>query len=609
MSRRLSLGLDSSTQSLSATIVRLDKTDEASALTVVFQESINFDKDLPRYKTKGGFNVGAEGSVDPEAITAPTLMWVEALDLMMEKIKAAGLTKDIVCISGSGQQHGSVYWAKGSEKLLHQRIRSGTLLNEKKEDESASHSLLVKFLQKTFAKQHSPIWADSTTGDYCTLLERGILDHEGEKDTTSTSDKKKSAKSGAHRMMQITGCQAFERFTLPQILKIAHKFPSFMENTERIGLVSSFMCTLLLGAYAPIDFSDGSGMNLFDIRKKVWSEVILRSLTGDKHHHNDSVLNGVSLKQKLGSTLVPSDTILGKIGGYWVTKYGFNAECSVVAWSGDNPCSFAGLGLGKGDCAISLGTSDTLMLAIPEAPTKVDGMEGSCVFVSPTNPKEYMSMLCYRNGSLTRENIKERYCNGSWEIFGQHLSDKGTIGNGGKVGFYFDMPEILPKCLQKGYYFFDKEGNRLTIDKGDAIDDILLPHEHVRACVESHFLLMRLHSKRLGLDTVERLIITGGASVNKDILKIIANIFGCDVWTTTQTDSASLGAAYRAAYALSKEEKEKKVEEDIMTYAEFVESAVDRVVAERCDSEAHQIYSTMLNNCKWEKMEMELAEI
>jgi hypothetical protein len=40
-------------------------------------------------------------------------------------------------------------------------------------------------------------------------------------------------------------------------------------------MISSFLASLFLGKYAPIDFSDGSGMNLLDIRKKDWDDACL----------------------------------------------------------------------------------------------------------------------------------------------------------------------------------------------------------------------------------------------------------------------------------------------------------------------------------------------
>ena len=63
----------------------------------------------------------------------------------------------------------------------------------------------------------------------------------------------------AQRVAELTGSRAYERFTGNQIAKIASSSPDAYRETERISLISSLMCSVLLGDYAPIDFSDGCG--------------------------------------------------------------------------------------------------------------------------------------------------------------------------------------------------------------------------------------------------------------------------------------------------------------------------------------------------------------
>lgn len=49
-------------------------------------------------------------------------------------------------------------------------------------------------------------------------------------------------------------------------LKIHRERPEAYDNTERISLVCSFLASMLVGRYAEIETSDGSGMNLMHIR-------------------------------------------------------------------------------------------------------------------------------------------------------------------------------------------------------------------------------------------------------------------------------------------------------------------------------------------------------
>lgn len=60
-------------------------------------------------------------------------------------------------------------------------------------------------------------------------------------------------------------------------------------------------------------------------------------------------------------------------------------------------------------------------------------------------------------------------------------------------------------------------------------------------------LSMRLHTGILGLNP-QMVIATGGGSANSTITQIMSNVFGTPVLASSQTDSASLGAALRALH-------------------------------------------------------------
>src|SRR5262245_35540594 len=96
----LFLGLDSSTQSLSALVVDTDRG------AVVLDESVNFGKTLPEYGSPHGFIPNADARIKH----ADPVMWVAALDVLFGRVKAGGFDLgSIAGVSGAGQQHGSVY--------------------------------------------------------------------------------------------------------------------------------------------------------------------------------------------------------------------------------------------------------------------------------------------------------------------------------------------------------------------------------------------------------------------------------------------------------------------------------------------------------------------
>ncbi|MFX1339403.1 MAG: xylulokinase [Promethearchaeota archaeon] len=504
------LGLDCSTQSLTGIII--DST------SIIYKATINFDEELPQYNTTNGVIV----LDDEKVVHSSPLMWVEALELVFEKISNHISIENIKAISGSGQQHGTVY-------LNNKFTRTLQDLNPKEP--------IINQLKGCFSRETSPIWMDSSTSKQCEEI-RTIL-------------------GGLKETIKITGSNTFERFSGPQIRKFYQENPEGYQQTSVIHLVSSFMASLLLGENAPIDHGDGAGMNLMNIRTKKWEKRAL-----------DATAPNLIVKLPV---LTNSYNIIGKVSPYFIKKYGFNTNTLLVAWSGDNPNSLIGVGLiDKGKVGISLGTSDTYFGYMKNLHLDLSG-EGH-VFGAPTG--DYMSLICYKNGSLARERIKEKF-NLNWDKFSEILN-RTSPGNNGRILLPYFFPEIVPLVLEPKVYRFGLDNNDLA--------------GNVRAIIEAQFLSMRLHSQWIN-EKPQEIYATGGASANKDILQVAADIFQTPIRQFNITDSAALGAALRSLKSFNDFIKEKKNWNEIVNI--FLKTYLSGEIVP--DIKNRDLYDEMLN--------------
>ncbi|KFM74579.1 Xylulose kinase, partial [Stegodyphus mimosarum] len=186
--------------------------------------------------------------------------------------------------------------------------------------------------------------------------------------------------------------------------------------------------------------------------------------------------------------------------------------------------------------AISLGTSDTVFLWLTDPKPSLNAH----ILCNPLDSKEYMALLCFKNGSLTRERIRDECAEGSWQLFSD-LLDSTPRGNFGNIGMYFDLVEILPAVV--GDYRFNKN-NELIHRFSKEVE--------VRALVEGQFLAKRVHAEDLGFSvhSASRIIATGGASTNKSLIQVLADVFNMPVYVLEIPNSACLGSALRAKHGL-----------------------------------------------------------
>lgn len=462
------LGIDSSTQSVKALVY------DTEAKSVVTTVSVNFGKELPEFGCPDGFLPNE----NPLVRQADPRLWVAALDRVLAKLADAFDVSKIEAIGGDGQQHGSVYLGDGWSAAL------ASL------SDAADGRTLVERLGGAFARPVAPIWMDSSTH-----AEVAALD----------------ARFGEALRLR-TGSPAIERFTGPQIMKFANEDPSSFAATKRIHLVSSFLCSLLIGADAPIDTGDGAGMNLLDLGKGAWDHEICAFAAPGLIDRLPAVRNGRA----------------GSLAPYF-ERFGFRAGIPVAAFTGDNPASLVGTGADKpGVAVISLGTSDTFFAAMPDFRTD----PGGCGHVFGNPSGGFMSLACFKNGSLAREKVRAAIgCD--YAFF-----DEGAFESAGEFAgraFPYFEEEITPKHAATGIEAdFDWEA------ASDA--------EKVVSVVRGQVLNMFERTRWIGsFDTIR---VTGGASRSKGIRGTIAAVFGSKVETLDVPDSAALGGAILAARAM-----------------------------------------------------------
>lgn len=342
-------------------------------------------------------------------------------------------------------------------------------------------------------------------------------------------------------------------------MRLRQLHPDIYAATHRISLVSSWLASVLLGAIAPMDVSDVCGMNLWDIPAQDYNEKLL-ALAAHPSTADD-------LRAKLGQPCMDGGAQLGSISPYFVQRYGFSPDCQILPFTGDNPATILALPLRPLDAVVSLGTSTTFLMNTPAY--KPDGAYH--FFNHPTTAGHYMYMLCYKNGGLSREKVRDALPKpaaggNGWENFDEAIRSSKPLGGGdrAKLGLYFDLRETVPN-IRAGKWRFTasaKDGSDLQpVAEWPAEDD-------ARAIVESQALSMRLRSQPLvtkpSNDSTlpaqpRRIYLVGGGSLNPAIASVLGSVLG-GVEGVYKVDvggnACAMGGAYKALWGLERSEGE-----------------------------------------------------
>ena len=141
---------------------------------------------------------------------------------------------------------------------------------------------------------------------------------------------------------------AFAGFTAPKILWMKKNEPENFAKISKIMLPKDYLAYMLSGSFCT-DVSDASGMLLMDVKKRCWSQEMLKicDITEDQL-----------------PKIYESYEVVGTLKPEIAARLGVSEDVKVIAGAGDNAAAAVGTAtVGEGMCNISLGTSGTIFIS------------------------------------------------------------------------------------------------------------------------------------------------------------------------------------------------------------------------------------------------------
>lgn len=477
--KNTALGIELSTQSAKAVVLDVESGE------ISHTAKLDFDERFPSYGTDGGVLPHEDSHVRQ----ADPRMLVEALDTLIADLAGSGLDMAAIgAVKLDAMQHCTVYVNRTFDAQLTSMQEAPNLLNHFKD---------------TFSRNRAPIWEDRSTQAEAEFLTEAL------------------AEAGGIR--NLTGNNAELRFPGPQIMKWAKAEPAAYDETARIFLLSAFLTSLLAGTPAPVDTGDGYGsnLNMLDIHHPAWSPEAVAA--AEQYFGKPD-----TLAKKLGR-MDHYDAPVGSVGGYWIKRFGFSPDCTVLAGTGDNPATLLGCG---GQAVVSLGSSYTVNGVMQDPHTLPDGFYN----VFGYTPGTAMALTCFTNGAKLHDAFMEKYVTNGKEP--EHEDWIRYQQMFGEPRLSPEEPLMLPYELDESVPPHSAGIKREGFDDSEA-------SVNIRALHVSQVAALKKYSGHLAVP--KRLCVVGGGSKNPVMRQLIADAFGAETCVIDHADSAApLGCAVSA---------------------------------------------------------------
>lgn len=369
---------------------------------------------------------------------------------------------------------------------------------------------------------------------------------------------------GKDKLSEYTANISFTGFTAPKILWIKNKEPENFAKIAKIMLPKDYIAYKLTGVHCT-DVSDASGMLLFDVKNRKWSEEMCE-------------ICGVTQDQL--ADVYESYESVGTVLPEIADALGIPQDVKVAAGAGDNAAAAVGTGtVGDGMCNISLGTSGTIFISSEKF--GVDKNNALHAFAHADG--HYHLMGCMLSAAS---------CNKWWmdEIiktkdYGKEQENITKLGENHVYFLPYLMGERSPHNNPNARATFI--GMTMDTTREDMTQAVL---EGVAFGLRDSLEVAR----SLGIK-IERTKICGGGAKSPLWKRMIANIMNLKVDVIESEEGPALGGAMLAAVACGEYESVEAAAEKIVKIVGTVEPEADLVAKYE---ERYQQFKKIYPACK-----------
>ncbi len=344
---------------------------------------------------------------------------------------------------------------------------------------------------------------------------------------------------GREKLSQYTANIAFAGFTAPKLLWVRKNEPDNFEKIEKIMLPKDYIAYRLTGIHCT-DVSDASGMLLFDVKNRRWSQEMCD-------------ICGISMS-KLPQCFESYEPV-GKVRPQIAKELGIPENVIVAAGAGDNAAAAVGTGtVGDNKCNISLGTSGTIFISSKNF--RVDSHNALHSFAHADGSYHLMGCM-----------LSAASCNKWWmdEILGtgDYGKEQAAIKNLGRNHVFF-----LPYLMGERSPHNDPDARGVFL--GMTMDTTRA--DMTQAVLEGVAFALRDSlevAKSLGIH-LERTKICGGGAKSPLWRKMIANILNLKVDAIESEEGPALGGAMLAAVACGEYASVEEIADKVVKVTETI---------------------------------------